>query len=213
MQLAMASELVRTRPIRAGLRSNRPHKMLQIEGGIHKRTFSLKEANSILSEGDWFGDGTSLLIRPFAISATPVTNSEFQEFIQAGGYFRCEYWPELIHELYLETDLVGMERVLMFVDVTNCLGPAYWSRGACLPGTSNDPVEGVCWYEAMAYARWRGLRLPREEEWLYAFRELGDQLLPLVHQMQGKKERRIPSSRRLARLDLPSLVSEWMCGD
>ena len=207
-------EHVRTKPMRLPIRSTRPHRMVRISGGFHQKSFTFHEANYALNAvGQRIRTEASLLMESFQLSAKPVTNSEYLEFIQAGGYFQCEFWHELMHEAYIDTDLVGMERVLMFVDVTNCLGPAFWSKGACLPGTADEPVEGISWYEAMAYARWRGMRLPQEEEWVYASREFQDHVLPLVHQVHSTKERKIASSRNMASLEIPGLVSEWVTGD
>ena len=86
-----------------------------------------------------------------------VTNAQFQRFIEAGGYRerRCwsaEGWAWRIQEKVTE--------------------PRYWSSGEhnCGPRYPRHPVVGVSWYEAEAYARWAGKRLPTEAEWEKAAR-------------------------------------------
>jgi gamma-glutamyl hercynylcysteine S-oxide synthase len=96
----------------------------------------------------------------FEIAREPVTNREFLEFVDAGGYRRPELWSPAGWELRLEE---GWEAPLYWTadgrersfDRTEALDPA------C-------PVMHVSWYEADAYARWRGARLPTEHEWEHA---------------------------------------------
>jgi iron(II)-dependent oxidoreductase len=86
-----------------------------------------------------------------------VTNEQFQEFVRAGGYLDIEIWDEEV-----------WPAVADFADVTGCPGPRYWRHGRFLPGHEDHPVVGVCWYEAAAYARWVGKRLPTDAEWVKA---------------------------------------------
>lgn len=55
--------------------------------------------------------------------------------------------------------------VLDFIDLSGVPGPRFWKQGSFQPGTANHPVVGVSWYEAVAYARWSGKRLPTHPEW------------------------------------------------
>lgn len=100
-------------------------------------------------------------IKPFSIAKSPVTNAEFAEFVAAGGYRNDAYWCE--DGLKWKTDNKSQH-------------PGYWINGddgqwfmrrfdqtLLLP--ANEPVVHITWYEAEAYCRWAGLRLPTEIEW------------------------------------------------
>lgn len=86
-----------------------------------------------------------------------VTNREFLEFVEDGGYEQMSLWDEAI-----------WPAVLGFVDRTGQPGPRYWENGAFPTGKEDHPVVGVSWYEACAFARWTGKRLPTDAEWVKA---------------------------------------------
>jgi len=90
----------------------------------------------------------------FYIDRYEVTNSQFYKFVKAGGYEEPKWW-----------DPEALPFLAKFADTTGKPGPATWKDGKPLPGTDKLPVTGVCWFEARAFARWAGKRLPTEEEW------------------------------------------------
>src|SRR5262245_8746486 len=68
-------------------------------------------------------------VNSFYIAEHEVTNEEFAEFIEDGGYKKLELWKEFIEDPDLNTDLVGKDRLTMFVDRTMKPGPAMWRSG------------------------------------------------------------------------------------
>jgi ergothioneine biosynthesis protein EgtB len=101
-----------------------------------------------------------VFVPAFRIASRLVTNGEWREFIEAGGYRRPELW---LSEGWRTVNERGWE------------APMYWSResgawtrftlGGARAVDDEAPVCHVSFYEADAYARWRGKRLPSEAEW------------------------------------------------
>ena len=96
-------------------------------------------------------------VAPVYLDRFCVTNEEYQRFIDAGGYEQLEFWHE-----------EALPALLDFVDQTGAPGPRYWSDGQFLSNEGRLPVVGISWYEAWAYARWVGKRLPTDAEWTKA---------------------------------------------
>ena len=96
----------------------------------------------------------------FRIDAAPVTNARYRAFVDAGGYHDPRWWTDAGWAWRQEADLVAPQ----FWTET----PEGWIRrrfGREEPVPDLEPVQHVCWYEADAYARWAGRRLPTEAEW------------------------------------------------
>ena len=127
----------------------------EVEGGIHL----------IGHQGNGFAFDNEcpqheVLLRPFQIASRDVSNAEYLEFIEEGGYRRPELW------LSEGWDTVNAE---------GWMAPLYWEQHddewwqfAHREMKRINPAEPVChisYFEADAYARWRGVRLPSEQEW------------------------------------------------
>jgi gamma-glutamyl hercynylcysteine S-oxide synthase len=100
-------------------------------------------------------------VAPFFIDTAPVTNGQYLAFVEAGGYDDPRFWSEAGWGHRIEADLEA---------------PQFWSRegsgswsvrryGQQIDLPLDEPVQHVCWYEADAYARFAGKRLPTETEW------------------------------------------------
>jgi len=99
-------------------------------------------------------------LEPFALATRPVSCGEYLAFMEDGGYRRPEFW------LSAGWDCVGQR---------DWQAPLYWERDGdgwqvfTLSGLEPvDPARPVCHvsaYEAAAFAKWAGKRLPREQEW------------------------------------------------
>ncbi len=96
-------------------------------------------------------------VRRYFLDRYPVTNAQYAAFVIAGGYEQASLW---------DTEI--LPAVLDFVDRSGRPGPRYWENGTFPPGTEDHPVTGINWYEARAYARWVGKRLPTDAEWMRA---------------------------------------------
>ncbi|HIK12738.1 MAG TPA: ergothioneine biosynthesis protein EgtB [Oscillatoriaceae cyanobacterium M33_DOE_052] len=86
-------------------------------------------------------------LHTYFIDKYPVTRAQYREFIAAGGYTQSQYWSQEGWE-WQQTAAVSQ--------------PLYWSED---PTKDNYPVCGVSYYEAEAYAKFVGKRLPTEAEW------------------------------------------------
>ena len=101
-----------------------------------------------------------VLLAPHALASRPVTNGEWQAFIADGGYRRPDLW---------------LSDGWTTITQAHVGAPLYWRQeddswlafglGGERPIDPSAPVAHVSYYEADAYARWAGGRLPSEAEW------------------------------------------------
>lgn len=102
----------------------------------------------------------------YSIAERPVNNAEYLGFIESGGYRDPQYW-----------DPIGWD----WLQNTETDYPEHWRMndndewyGIDTQGAydlqPDEPAYGINFYEATAYTRWAGARLPREEEWEVALR-------------------------------------------
>jgi iron(II)-dependent oxidoreductase len=130
-------------------------------------------------------DRHDIELEPYAIDAHPVTNAAFLAFVEDGGYDDPRHWSEagfrhrreakLEHPQFWERDAGG------------------WTRhrfGRHEPLPLDEPVQHVCWYEADAFARRAGKRLPSEAEWERAAQ--GSRATPLSANLAGQCFRPAP---------------------
>jgi len=99
----------------------------------------------------------------FFIDKYEVTNRQYKEFIDRGGYRNREYWK---HKFIKDGRVLTWEEAMAeFVDQTDRPGPATWQAGDYPEGQDDYPVSGVSWYEAAAYAEFSGKTLPTGHHW------------------------------------------------
>lgn len=127
-------------------------------------------------------------IGPFFIDRHAVTNAAFQEFVDRDGYHQLELWAPEVRD--------ALEN---FVDRTNHPGPRGWREGRHEDRLADHPVVGLSWYEADAFARWAGKRLPRDAEWIKAA------LSPRASMVASAQARRFPWGHTFA----PGKANLW----
>jgi serine/threonine protein kinase len=119
---------------------------------------SIPQKMNRIPETDNIGD--------FYIDAYEVTNREYKQFIEAGGYRNKSYWKFPVEDGGNNID--WDKAIKGFVDQTGRPGPFTWYAGDYKDGQAEYPVSGICWYEAAAYAEFAGKSLPTDEHWVIA---------------------------------------------
>lgn len=105
-------------------------------------------------------------VGPCRIARSPVSNGQFATFMADGGYTRTELWSEEGWAWRAAHGITAPYHWRHDGGVWHSVSPA-----GTRPVDAEQPISGISWYEADAYARWAGARLPHEYEWEAARRE------------------------------------------
>ena len=102
-------------------------------------------------------------VAPFSIARTAVNNTQYREFVDAGGYQQRRFWTE---------------EGWLWVQRTRANAPRYWRNvddqwrlrryDRLVPIAADSPVANLTWFEAKAYCQFAARRLPTELEWEFA---------------------------------------------
>jgi eukaryotic-like serine/threonine-protein kinase len=129
--------------------------------------------NMVYAEGGDWGDFNGFIgwmgpyrFAPYYIDRYEVTNREYQSFVDHGGYENSAYWPATFTRDGKK--ILWTKAMEEFRDSTGRPGPASWAGGHYPEGKADDPVSGVSWFEAAAYAHFAGKALPVVGQWYQA---------------------------------------------
>ncbi|MDE0314719.1 MAG: formylglycine-generating enzyme family protein [Candidatus Poribacteria bacterium] len=156
----------------------------------------------------------------FYIDKHEITNAQFKEFILADGYKKREYWTKE------GWDFIRKKRKLPVDPPETYHIDAPLGFGGNSVSTDPDhPVIGISWYEAAAYAKWVGKRLPTEAEWEKAARGTDARKYPWGNKFDFSKLSYFPHHEKLSAvgsfpegaspygvMDMAGSVAEW-CAD
>jgi ergothioneine biosynthesis protein EgtB len=109
-------------------------------------------------------------LEPFQIASRPASSGDFLSFIREGGYDRPELW---LSEGWAAVQREGWRAPLYWRDAETGANPHVFTLAGLQPMNAAEPVCHVSFFEADAFARWSGKRLPTEAEWESAARHAG----------------------------------------
>ncbi len=173
--------------------------MIAVAGGPRYNTFLVgTEGSPELSLRDW------------KIDRYETTNRQYKAFVEAGGYRDSTWWDFPFREG--NRTLTWQQAMARLVDQTGRPGPSTWVGGDYPSGQADMPVGGVSWYEAAAYAKWKGKSLPTVYHWARAAGIwLSSAIVPLSN-LQGTGPWRVGTPRAVSFVgasDMAGNVREW----
>jgi hypothetical protein len=209
-QLAMG--YFRWRITKAGFRT------MEGAGGIQGPTidFILDPEGSIPAEmvhvpgGNFVLLGRAVRLDDYWIDKYEVTNQQFKEFVDKGGYQNRQYWRE---PFVKDGRVLSWEEAMAeFRDATGRPAPATWEVGDYPAGHEDFPVAGVSWYEAAAYAEFAKKQIPTVYHWQRAANHTIYSDILLFSNFDGKGPERVGNRRGIGAFgtyDMAGNVKEW----
>jgi tRNA A-37 threonylcarbamoyl transferase component Bud32/cephalosporin-C deacetylase-like acetyl esterase len=165
---------------------------------------------SILIGLPGFEDVPAVLLRDYWLDRYEVTNKQFKEFLDKGGYRKVNYWKQEFRKD--GRTLSWQEAMGVFRDTTGRPGPATWALGDYPAGQEDFPVSGVSWYEAAAYAEFAGKSLPTIYHWATAASPWASASILPVSNFSRKGPAQVGSFRGMSwfgAYDMAGNVKEW----
>jgi predicted esterase len=156
------------------------------------------------------GSAPPVELQEFWLDKYEVTNRDFKEFVERGGYQKREYWKHPF--LQNGKELSWEEAMAELRDATGRPGPSTWKLGTYPDGQADFPVHSVSWYEAAAYAEFAGKSLPTIYHWYRAAGGLIFEDILSVSNFGGDGPARVGSHRGLGpygTYDMAGNVKEW----
>jgi len=145
----------------------------------------------------------SVKVMDFQVSKYPITQYQYMKFVEAGGYKNKSYW---------------LQQGWRWIKKNKIKHPLYWKKddgswkvkrfNKYLEMDYNLPVSNISWYEANAYCKWAGYRLPRESEWEFLATNGGTTLYPWGNRRINDEYCNINYQ-----YDSPVEVDKYMAGD
>ena len=149
-----SSRFAKSAPFVLDTPESMPEGMIRVSG----------ETASIMSPG--LEQLTALTLGDFFMDRHEVTNRQYKEFVDAGGYRDRACWRDTFVR---GGQALNFEQAMStFVDKTGRAGPSGWEVGSYPEGEADFPVGGISWYEAAAYACFVGKELPSVYHWYMA---------------------------------------------
>ena len=155
LQHLLAEQYLPVRKNKKSIQENKQKEFVKIKGGIFEMGYNGKEFSYDIELPEH-----KTYLEDYEIGIFPITNREYLEFMNDGGYETYKYWLS-----------DGWEKVKS----NNWESPMYWEKIddewyvrdflGIRKINPNEPVCHVSYYEADAYCKWAGKRLPTEAEW------------------------------------------------
>ena len=174
-------------------------------GMVHVRGQVYADYDAFLG---WIGPYQVL---PFDIGRYEVTNRQYQQFVDSGGYRTPRWWREPVVDQ--GRTLGWQDAMTRFRDSTGRPGPSTWSGGHFAAGRDEEPVHGISWYEAAAYAEFRGEALPALAQWRAAAPSNIARFVSAVSNTGGSRVEKVGTFRGVGpygTYDMAGNVREWV---
>jgi eukaryotic-like serine/threonine-protein kinase len=166
---------------------------------------------------------------PIPSGMISIPGGEFKMGRDDGNDFEKPAHTVRVETFYIDATEVTNEQYKQFIDAQRRQPPKHWRDGRYADGEAPLPVVNVSWYDADAYAKWAGKRLPTEAEWEYAARGADGRLYPYGNEWKSQFSSAAPSPNQPGELravgsypngaspfgvlDMAGNVAEWTAND